>query len=300
MISAKDPYRRKRVDVNGHAMAYVETGSGDPIVFIHGNPTSSYEWRNVIPHLEGSARCIAPDLIGMGESDRLPDTDPESYALSEHIRFMDGFIEAVGAADNVTFVLDDWGVPIGFDWVRRHEGNVRGVTYFEGPLMPGSWSAFSKRVDGLLPGGSAFFKAIRTAGAGEKLIMEDNLFIEKMLPEMTLRKLSAEELAQYGKHYIEGGENRRALLSWPRQGSFDGEPAHSTRILARLVDWLKDCETPKLFIRGDHSTLVTGAFLEFCQSLKNQSEITVHGAHLLTEDSPHEIGQAVAEWYRTL
>ncbi len=281
-------------------MAYVESGAGDPIILIHGNPTTSYEWRNVIPHLESFARCIAPDLIGMGESDRLPDTGPDSYGLGDHIDFMDGFIDALGVAEPVTFVLDDWGVPIGFDWVRRHEANVKGVAYLEGPLLPGSWSTFSKRIDGLLPGGAAFFKAIRTIGVGETLIMDDNLFIEKMLPEMTLRKLSAEELAQYGKHYIEGGENRRALLSWPRQGSFDGEPAHSTEIFVRLVDWLRNCEIPKLLVRGERSTLVTGELLEFCQSLKNQSEIIVNGAHLLTEDSPHEIGQAVAEWYKTL
>ena len=300
MISAKDPYVRKSVDVNGYKMAYVDSGTGDPIIFIHGNPTTSYEWRNVIPHLENSARCVAPDLIGMGASERLPDTGPDSYTLGDHIAYIDGFIESLGIKRNLTFVLDDWGVPIGLDWIRRHEDNVKGVTYFEGPLMPGSWASFAAKIDSLLPSGSEFFKAIRTVGLGEKLIMEDNLFIEKMLPEMMLRDLTSEELEQYGKHYLEGGENRRALLSWPRQGSFDGEPAHSTAIFLRIIDWLRESEIPKLFIRGDQSTLVTGELLEFCQSLCNQKELTVRGAHLLTEDSPHEIGRAIKDWYQTL
>ncbi len=279
---------KRRLTISGRHMAYSEMGEGDPIVFLHGNPTSSYLWRNVMPHLAGQGRCIAPDLIGMGDSEKLEPSGPERYTFREHRRFLDAFLEAVGATANVTLVIHDWGSALGFDWANRHRGAVEGIAYMEGivrPLTWDEWNADSRRI----------FEGFRS-GAGEDMILRKNLFVEAVLPGSILRKLSDEEMAVYRRPFAEEGEARRPTLSWPRQIPLDGEPADMVEIAGDYANWMSQNELPKLFVNAEPGAILIGAQREFCRRWKNQTEITVKGSHFLQEDSPHEIGQAVANW----
>ena len=279
---------KRRLTISGRHLAYSEMGEGDPIVFLHGNPTSSYLWRNVMPHLAGQGRCIAPDLIGMGDSEKLEPSGPERYTFREHRRFLDAFLEAVGATANVTLVIHDWGSALGFDWANRHRGAVEGIAYMEGivrPLTWDEWNADSRRI----------FEGFRS-GAGEDMILRKNLFVEAVLPGSILRKLSDEEMAVYRRPFAEEGEARRPTLSWPRQIPLDGEPADMVEIAGDYANWMSQNELPKLFVNAEPGAILIGAQREFCRRWKNQTEITVKGSHFLQEDSPHEIGQAVANW----
>jgi haloalkane dehalogenase len=276
------------VEVNGRRMAYVDVGSGDPIVFLHGNPTSSYLWRNVIPHLEGLGRCIAPDLIGMGDSDKLPDSGPNSYRFVEHRAYLDGLLEALGVTQNVTLVVHDWGSGLGFDWANRHREAVRGIAYMEAIVRPITWESWPKAV-------KPIFQAFRSP-AGESMVLEQNVFVEQVLPGAIARKLSAEEMDEYRRPYLEPGESRRPTLTWPRQIPIDGEPKEVHDIAAAYSAWLAESDLPKLFINADPGAILRGPQREFCRSWPNQTEVTVQGIHFVQEDSPHEIGTAIAEW----
>ncbi|RMF21820.1 MAG: haloalkane dehalogenase, partial [Deltaproteobacteria bacterium] len=240
MSLAEFRYTKKTVEVEGKRMAYVEVGSGDPIVFLHGNPTSSYLWRNVIPHLESMGRCIAPDLIGMGDSDKLDDSGPDRYRFVEHRRFLDGFLERVGVGDRVTFVIHDWGSALGFDWARRHSDAVRGIAYMEAIVMPLTWDMWPKAA-------TEVFQALRSP-AGEEMILEHNAFVEQVLPASVLRKLSEEEMQAYRRPFAEPGEGRRPTLTWPREIPIDGEPADVVAIVEEYGRWLSESDVPKLFI----------------------------------------------------
>ncbi len=265
MISATFPYQKKRQLVLGQEMAYVEVGNGDPIVFLHGNPTSSYLWRNIIPYLEGLGRCIAPDLIGMGDSEKLPDSGPNSYTFVEHRRYLDALLDRLGVKERVTFVVHDWGSALGFDWANRHRDAVKGIVYMEAIINPRTWSDFP---------------------------------VETLL-RLVLRGLTAEEMAQYRRPFAEPGEGRRPTLTWPRQIPIDGEPADVTAIVQDYGAWLSGCDIPKLFIHTDPGTTPQTS-LDFCRSWPAQAEATVRGLHYPQEDSPDEIGQAVANWLRNL
>ena len=291
MVSAAFPYQKQRVQVLGRTMAFVEAGEGDPIVLLHGNPTSSYLWRNVIPYLEGLGRCIAPDLIGMGDSDRLPDSGPASYTFAEHRTYLDALLETLGVTEQVAFILHDWGATLGFDWANRHRDAVRGLAYMEAVLQPTTWEEMSPRARTL-------FEAYRSP-AGEQLILEQNAFIEINLPATILRTLSEEEMAEYRRPFVEPGEARRPTLSWPRQIPIDGEPAAVAAIVRAYLDWLPGSSVPKLFVRADPGTY-NAALLAFCRSWRNQTEVTVRGHHCLQEDSPDEIGRAIAVWLHGL
>ncbi|HUF31960.1 MAG TPA: haloalkane dehalogenase [Acidimicrobiales bacterium] len=280
---------KKTVEVHGHRMAYIEVGAGDPIVFLHGNPTSSYLWRNVIPHLEGLGRCLAPDLIGMGDSDKLPDSGPERYTFAEHARFLDGFLEAVDAEERLTLVVHDWGSGLGFDWARRHPGAVRGIAYMEA-ILPMTWDEWSESGRGL-------FQAFRSP-AGEQLILERNLFVEAVLPGAILRTLTEAEMEEYRRPFADPGEGRRPTLTWPRQLPVDGEPSDLWEQAEAWTRWLATSDVPKLFVNADPGAILVESRRDLVRTFPNQHEVTVRGSHFVQEDSPDEIGVAVAAWLR--
>lgn len=292
MISAKERYAKKTATVLGHKMAYVEVGSGDPIVFLHGNPTSSYLWRNVIPHLEKLGRCIAPDLIGMGDSDKLEPSGPERYRFVEHRQYLDALLDQLGLDSKVTLVIHDWGSALGFDWANRHRDAVKGIAYMEAIVQPVSWDEWPKAV-------KPVFQAFRSP-AGEEMILEQNFFIEQVLVGAVARKLTDEEMDIYRRPFREPGESRRPTLTWPRQIPLDGEPADVVEIVRAYGDWLKGSEVPKLFIDADPGAILRGKARDFCRAWPNQKEVTVKGIHFVQEDSPDEIGMAVAEWWKGL
>jgi haloalkane dehalogenase len=292
MISAEERYAKKNVEVLGSKMAYVETGSGDPIVLLHGNPTSSYLWRNVIPHLEARWRCIAPDLIGMGDSDKLEPSGPDRYTFVEHRRYLDALLAALGVTENVTLVVHDWGSALGFDWANRHRSAMTGIAYMEAILVPLTWEQWPEAARNV-------FQGFRSP-AGEAMVLENNVFVERVLPGSVLRKLDDEEMEIYRRPFREPGESRRPTLTWPRQIPIEGEPADVVEIVESYGAWLASSDLPKLFVNAEPGAILTGAQREFCRSWPNQQELTVKGIHFIQEDSPDEIGQAVARWRSAL
>ena len=292
MISAEERYEKKNVEVLGSKLAYVETGSGDPVVLLHGNPTSSYLWRNVIPHLEERWRCIAPDLIGMGDSDKLEPSGPDRYTFVEHRRYLDALLEALGVTKNVTLVVHDWGSALGFDWANRHRDAMTGIAYMEAILMPLTWEQWPEAARGV-------FQGFRSP-AGEAMVLENNVFVERVLPGSVLRKVDEKEMEVYRRPFREPGESRRPTLTWPRQIPLEGEPAEVVEIVESYGAWLASSDLPKLFVNAEPGAIVTGEQREFCRSWPNQQEITVKGIHFIQEDAPDEIGQAVAEWRAAL
>ena len=291
MISAAEP-TKQMISVKGKSMAYVEMGEGDPIIFQHGNPTSSYLWRNVMPHLADQGRCIAIDLIGMGDSDKLDGAGADSYTFMQHREYLDGALQALGVEQNVTWVIHDWGSALGFDWANRHRDVVKGIAYMEGIVRPVSWAEWPEAARGV-------FQGFRSE-AGEEMVLEKNTFIERVLPRSIMRELSAEEMEVYRRPFQNKGEDRRPTLSWPRQIPIDGEPADVVDIVQDYADWLSAAQLPKLFINAEPGAILTGPQREFCRSWPNQTEVTVSGSHFIQEDSPHEIGKAIAHWYKNL
>jgi haloalkane dehalogenase len=292
MSAPRKPYEKKRVAVLGSEMACIDVGSGDPIVFLHGNPTSSYLWRNVIPHLEPLGRCIAPDLVGMGDSDKLEPSGPDRYRFVEHRRYLDALLAELGVRDRVTFVIHDWGSALGFDWANRHRQSLRGIAYMEGIVMPMTWEQWPEAA-------RKVFQGFRSP-AGEAMVLEGNVFVERVLPGSILRKLTDEEMEAYRRPFREPGEGRRPTLTWPRQIPIEGEPDDVVEIVKSYGEWLADCPVPKLFVNAEPGAILTGAAREFCRSWSHQSEVTVKGIHFVQEDSPDEIGRAVADWLRGL
>jgi haloalkane dehalogenase len=293
-ISAGFPYQKQRQQVLGRKMAYVEVGVGDPIVLLHGNPTSSYLWRNVLPHLQSLGRCIAPDLIGMGDSDKLPNSGPDSYRFVEHRRYLDALLEALGVHERVTLVIHDWGSALGFDWANRHREAVKGIAYMEAIVGPQHWDHWDKF------GMRAALQALRS-DAGETMVLKENFFIEQVLPKAMLRTLSAEEMAEYRRPFADPGEGRRPTLTWPRQIPLDGDPADVAAIVAAYSEWLASSSVPKLFLKAEPGgILADGPLVDLVRSFPAQTEVTVAGVHFVQEDSPDEIGRAIAGWMRKL
>ena len=291
MISAAE-HAKKTITVKGKTMAYVEMGEGDPIIFQHGNPTSSYLWRNIMPHLADQGRCIAIDLLGMGDSDKLDNPDASSYTFSEHRDYLDGALEALGVEGDVTLVIHDWGSALGFDWANRHRDAVKGIAYMEGIVRPVSWEEWPEAARGV-------FQGFRSE-AGEAMVLEKNTFVERVLPGSILRDLTEEEMAVYRRPFQNSGEDRRPTLTWPRQIPIDGEPADVVQIVQDYADWLAESDLPKLFINAEPGAILIGPQREFCRSWPNQTEVTVMGNHFLQEDSPHEIGMTIAAWLKTI
>ncbi len=285
-------YEKQRVEVAGYTMAYVEVGEGDPIVFLHGNPTSSYLWREVISPLEEWGRCIAPDLIGMGDSDKLDPSGPGSYRYVEHRRYLDALLAALGVEQRVTFVVHDWGSALGFDWAFRHSGAVKGIAYMEALVRPVRWEDWPEAARGI-------FQGLRSE-AGEEMVLTKNVFVERILPASVLTPLSDEVMDEYRRPYLEPGESRRPTLTWPREIPIEGEPEDVHCIVAEYSEWLSQSDLPKLFINGDPGSILVGSQRDFCRTWPNQREVTVPGIHFLQEDSGADIGAAIAGWYQRL
>jgi haloalkane dehalogenase len=283
LIPAADPYERRRIRVLDTEMAYVDTGAGDPVVFLHGNPTSSYLWRNVIPHVVSAGRCLAPDLVGMGDSGEAP---RGSYRFADHARYLDAWFDALGLVENVSLVMHDWGSALGFHWAHRHPARVRGLAYMEAIVRPVTWEDWPEAA-------RKIFKAMRSA-AGEELVLQKNVFVERILPASVLRGLTEREMTVYRRPYLEPGESRRPTLSWPREIPIGGEPADVVAIVDGYAQWLAGSDIPKLFVNADPGSILTGAQREFCRRWPHQREITAKGSHFIQEDSPAEIGRAVA------
>ena len=285
--------QKKKIQVLDKKMAYVEIGKGAPIVFQHGNPTSSYLWRNIMPHLKNHGRCIAIDLIGMGDSDKLDNSGPDRYTFFEHRRYLDAALDALEINNNVTLVLHDWGSALGFDWANRHRDSIKGIAYMEALTQPiDTWDEWPENARNI-------FQALQSP-AGEELVLEKNIFVERILPRSILRDLTEKEMEQYRLPYTEPGESRRPTLSWPRQIPVAGEPAEIVALVRDYGLWLAASDIPKLFINADPGSILIGAQREFCRRWPNQREVTVAGAHFIQEDSPIEIGQAIADWVLTL
>ncbi|HEY1970660.1 MAG TPA: haloalkane dehalogenase [Pseudonocardia sp.] len=286
---------KKYAQVLGSRMAYVEQGEGAPIVLLHGNPTSSFLWRNVVPELAGLGRCLVPDLIGMGDSDKLPASDARRYTFTGHRDHLDGLLEQLlGANEQVTLVVHDWGSGLGFDWARRHPDRVRGIAYMEaivGPIADwDGWPGPSRRI----------FQGFRSP-AGEQMVLTDNVFVERVLPGSILRTLTPEEMDEYRRPFATPGEDRLPTLTWPRQIPIGGEPADVTRIAEEYSHWLATAAgVPKLFVNAEPGAILTGAQRDFCRTWPDQAEVTVAGSHFVQEDSGKEIGQAVASWLMSL
>jgi len=291
MISAKEPHK-KFIEVMGKRMGYVEMGTGDPILFQHGNPTSSYLWRNIMPPLAGLGRCIAVDLIGMGDSDKLDETGPDSYRYVQQRDFLFAAWEALGVSERVTLVIHDWGSALGFDWAYQHPDAVLGIAYMEALVMPVTWDSWPEAARNV-------FQGFRSE-AGDSMVLEKNIFVERVLPGSVLRDLTGDEMAVYRRPFARPGEDRRPTLSWPRQIPIEGEPADVHDIVERYGNWLKDSDIPKLFINAEPGAILTGPQREFCRSWKNQAEVTVAGAHFIQEDSPQEIAAAITDWRQSL
>jgi haloalkane dehalogenase len=264
-------------------MAYIDTGEGEPVVFLHGNPTSSYLWRNIIPHLEDRRRCLAPDLIGMGSSGKLPRA---SYRFVDHVRYLDAWFDALALRGTVTLVLHDWGSALGFSWAQRHPDQIKGLVYMEALVRPVTWQEWPEQARSL-------FQALRSP-AGEQIILEKNVFVERILPASVIRRLGDEEMEVYRRPYLEPGESRRPTLTWPREIPIEGEPADVAQIVDGYARWLAASNIPKLFVNAEPGSILTGAQREFCRSWPHQEEITVKGSHFVQEDSPAEIGAAIS------
>lgn len=280
---------KQMIDILGKKMAYVQKGEGNPIVLLHGNPTSSFLWRSIIPHLEGLGRCLAPDLIGMGDSEKLPNSGPESYRFVEHRRYLDAWFEAVGATEHVTLVLHDWGSALGFDWASRHLGAVQAIAYMESIVCPITWDDWPDSA-------RSIFRSFRSP-AGEEMILERNLFVEAVLPASMQRHLTGDEMAEYRRPFLRPGEDRRPTLTWPREIPLDGEPGDVAEIVQRYSTWLSGSnEVRKLFINAEPGSILTGRQRELCRTWPNQEEVTVPGIHFIQEDSGDQIGMAIAAW----
>ncbi len=282
-VSAADPYERQRASILDTDMAYIDTGAGDPIVFLHGNPTSSYLWRNIIPPLERYGRCLAPDLVGMGSSGKAPH---HSYRFVDHARYLDAWFDALALHRRVTLVVHDWGSALGFYWAQRYPERIKGLVYMEALVRPLIWEEWPEQA-------RSIFRAMRSP-AGEELVLQKNVFVERILPASVIRRLSEEEMATYRRPYLEPGESRRPTLTWPREIPIEGEPTDVVQIVAGYAQWLSTSTIPKLFVNADPGSILTGAQREFCRSWPNQEEVTVKGIHFVQEDAPTEIGEAIA------
>ena len=293
MSFSTKPYAdKKKITINNKTMSYIDEGEGDAIIFQHGNPTSSYLWRNVMPHLEGQGRLIACDLIGMGDSEKLTNSGPDSYNYFEHRDFLFTLLEELNIGKQVVFVIHDWGSALGFDWSFQNQDRIQGIAYMEGIVKPVTWDEWPENA-------TKVFQGFRSE-AGESMVLDKNIFVERVLPSSIMRELSEEEMDEYRRPFLNPGEDRRPTLSWPRQIPIQGEPKEVVEVVENYSKWLSSSDLPKLFINADPGSILTGKQREFCRSWPNQEEVTVKGTHFMQEDSPDEIGKAVSRFVSKL
>ena len=284
--------KKQKISINNKNIAYAESGSGDPIIFLHGNPTSSYLWRNITPHLESQGRCICIDLIGMGDSDKLDNPDENSYQFEEHYHYVNAAIESLTNGENTTFVIHDWGSALGFNWCYHNPDSVKGIAYMEAIVKEMTWEDWRDEAKGI-------FQGFRS-DAGESLVLEKNYFVERVLPGSIIRRLRNEEIEEYRRPFLNPGEDRRPTLSWPREIPIEGQPANVCKIVNQYAEWMQTNDIPKLFINAEPGAITTGRIRDFCRSWKNQTEVTVKGIHFIQEDSPDDIGKAISTWYKNI
>ena len=286
----RDSHPRKSVLIDGIRMQYVETGQEHkpPVVFLHGNPTSSYLWRNIISHVSDSWRCLAPDLVGMGDSERPPNGE---FTFADHAHYLDRWFDALNI-ENAVLVVHDWGSALGFNWAQRNPDKISGLVYMEALVQPLTWKDWPENAKGV-------FQAMRSE-AGEEMVLQKNIFVERILPASVIRKLTDQEMSIYRKPFLDPGESRRPTLTWPRQIPIDGEPEDVTAIIQSYGTWLAKSMTPKLFVNADPGSILVGPQREFCRTWPNQTEVTVPGLHFIQEDSPEEIGFSIKSFLSTI
>ena len=287
-ISEVDLYERKRVQTLDSEMSYLDVGAGDPVVFLHGNGTFSYVWRNIIPYVKPLGRCLAPDLMGCGNSGKIPGS---SYRIVDQARYLDAWFEALDLGERITLVLHDWGGPLGFDWARRHQDQIKGIAYMETLVQPLNWDDWPEiRKD--------LFRQFRSP-MGEEMVLRDNFFLETIQTRM-LRNLTEKEMDTYRQPYLEPGESRRPTLTFTRECPIGGEPADVIEMINRCGEWLSASQLPKLFINAYPGSILTGRQRDFCRTWPNQKERTVQGIHYMQEDSPHQIGEAISDFLKSI
>ncbi len=292
-ISSAFPFSSQYMGVHGSQIHYIEEGTGDPILFLHGNPTWSYLWRNIIPAVSNVGRAVAMDLIGMGRSDK-PDIE---YRFEDHAKYVEGFIERLGLR-NLTLVLHDWGSALGFHYARRHPSNVKALAFLEAIIAPvPSWDSFTPD----FPEVRKIFQGFRTPEVGWDMIVNQNMFVEQVLPGAVLRKLTEEEMTQYREPFREP-KHRKPVWRWPNEIPIEGHPKDVTDIVTGYNEWLQQTAIPKLLFYGKPGALITAPVLEWCYThLKNLKTVDIGpGSHYLQEDNPHVIGTELANWYRSL
>lgn len=285
--------KKKFIEVKGRKMAYIDEGDGSPIVFQHGNPTSSYLWRNVMPACVGLGRLIACDLIGMGDSEKLQGSGPESYTYVEQRDYLFALWEQLGIDRDVVLVLHDWGSTLGFDWAFQHAERVQGIAYMEAAPLPLTWSDFPTA------DAQRAFEAFRSP-AGEDMVLRDNVFVEEFLIAAEKESLTEDDKTEYRRPFAAPGEDRRPTLTWARQIPIDGAPTDVDQIVRAFSEWLKCSDVPKLWVRGNPGFITNGRFADFCGTLRNQMEVQVEGGHFVQETSGLKIGTAVANFVRDL
>ena len=286
-------FDKSSVNIDGKKLAYIDVGEGTPIVMLHGNPTSSFLWRNIIPHLNDLGRVIVPDLIGHGDSDKLPvSMGPDRYTFENTFEYIDKLLNKIEINQDITLILHDWGSALGFYWAMKNPEKIKAICYMEAIVSPINWSDWPEQARGI-------FKGFRSA-KGEDLILKRNMFIEAVLPSSIIRKLTKDEMDEYRKPFLNEND-RQVTLNWPRQIPIEGEPSHMFRLVTSYAEWISnDGDIPKLFINADPGSILIGNQREFCRGWKNQTEVTVNGLHFIQEDSPHEIGEAISSWMRNI
>lgn len=286
-------FDKSSVNIDGQKLAYIDVGEGTPIVMLHGNPTSSFLWRNIIPHLNDLGRVIVPDLIGHGDSDKLPvSMGPDRYTFENTFEYIDKILNKLEINQDITLILHDWGSALGFYWAMKNPEKIKAICYMEAIVSPINWSDWPEQARGI-------FKGFRSA-KGEDLILKRNMFIEAVLPSSIIRKLTKDEMDEYRKPFLNESD-RQVTLNWPRQIPIEGEPSHMFRLVTSYAEWISnDGDIPKLFINADPGSILIGNQREFCRGWKNQTEVTVNGLHFIQEDSPHEIGEAISSWMRNI
>lgn len=286
-------FDKSSVNIDGQKLAYIDVGEGTPIVMLHGNPTSSFLWRNIIPHLNDLGRVIVPDLIGHGDSDKLPvSMGPDRYTFENTFEYINKLLNRLEINQDITLILHDWGSALGFYWAMKNPEKIKAICYMEAIVSPINWSDWPEQARGI-------FKGFRSA-KGEDLILKRNMFIEAVLPSSIIRKLTKDEMDEYRKPFLNEND-RQVTLNWPRQIPIEGEPSHMFRLVTSYAEWISnDGDIPKLFINADPGSILIGNQREFCRGWKNQTEVTVNGLHFIQEDSPHEIGEAISSWMRNI
>jgi haloalkane dehalogenase len=291
MPLSPEPYAGKKfAQIKGRRMAFIDEGTGPAILFQHGNPTSSYLWRNVMPHCAGLGRLVACDLIGMGDSDKLSPSGPGRYTYAEQREYLWALWDRLALGDKVILVVHDWGSALGFEWARHNTARVAGIAYMEALVTPVTWADWPENA-------RRAFQGFRSE-AGEDMILAKNMFVERVLPGSILRKLAEAEMAEYRRPFANPGEDRRPTLTWPRQIPIEGEPPEVVAVVEDYAHWLAASRVPKLFINADPGSILVGRQREICRAWPNQTEVTVKGLHFVQEDSPDEIGRAVADFVR--